>query len=669
MEILENEEELESKIRENIEDYHKKIRDICFKLHIRYDDLKLLKNIDTLNLLEKEEAYKTEYKKLEKEVKKRLDEHEILLNEEGKFCEKLSLDKTEHTPGNIPSEVDLNNLKKRITELEKLFETRKRQMIQLQIEITELNQELETSRSDSFVEAIIFESVDNLNLGEQDMEKAIELRDQLKHKKVVLNDKIRLLRGKIMELWSKLNIDNTDVLDILSDNEQSKQMSKRELVSELESEHERCVAIKMENMQKFIEAIRVEIREMCQKMFIGDKEIKKMNQEFMCLSEFTEELLTIHEEKLEDLKFRYIECQKLYEQTSEWSKLWTKFVQFEEKTKDPMRFKQRGYSMLEEEKQRKKFNSELPKLEEELKQLASEYASMNGGQEFTVFGQSFADYILTTKLDYEESKQKEKMEKQVLKDTQKKNETRFGSKPKTPLALKNKRKMFSINHQDSNINSPIRRSKLQKTDVTASVANTPGTSIMSSNRSTMAGVKAKINSNLNIKSKLAKRKSRTPGNKRLLRRSKMLNKPVENNGNDTTLKTTFSSTIQSSVSSNTSKIKHNGSKCPPLSSSSRFVSNQNINRMTSTASNTFIEEDSENVNQDALVIQAAAKITEILATSNGETKLFNCDVNYMEFSRDLSKPLKFGHDSTNSILSTKSTSKTNLSKSNAKRLV
>lgn len=627
-----------------------------------------MKNIDKLSLLEKEEAYKTEYKKLEKEVKKRIDEHEILLNEEKKLCEKLSLEKTENTPGNIPSEVDLNNLKKRIAELEKLSEYRKREMIKLQIEITQLNQELETSRSDSFVEAIIFESVDNLNLGEQDMEKAIELRDQLNQKRVALNDKIRFLKGKIIELWSKLNIENTDILDLLSDNNESNQLSKRELVSELEAEHERCVAIKMENMQKFIEAVRIEIREMCQKMFVGDKEIKQMNKEFLCESQFTEELLCIHEEKLEDLKFRYIECQKLYEQTSEWTKLWTKFVQFEEKTKDPMRFKQRGYSMLEEEKQRKKFNSELPKLEDELKQLATEYASMNGGQEFTVFGQSFADYLLTTKLDYEESKQKEKLEKQVLKDTQKKNETRFGSKPKTPLALKNKRKILSNNHHDSNVNSPIRRSKLQKTDMTASTANTPGTSIMSSNRSTMAGVKSKINSNLSIKSKLAKRKSRTPGNKRLLRRSKMLAKPVENNENDTTLKTTFSTTIQSSISSNTSKIKPSGSKCPPLSSSSRFVSNQNLNRMTSTASNTFIEEDNENDNQTAVVIQTAAKITELMANSKGETKIFNCDLNYMEFSRDLSKPVKFGHDSTNSILSTKSISKTNSSRSNTRRL-
>lgn len=62
--------------------------------------------------------------------------------------------------------------------------------------------------------------------------------------------------------------------------------------------------------------------------------------------------------------------------------------------------------MLEEEKQRKCFNNQLPKLEDELSKLAEEYKQINGGQEFTIHGQVFSDFIHTTKLDYEESKQK-----------------------------------------------------------------------------------------------------------------------------------------------------------------------------------------------------------------------------------------------------------------------
>ncbi|RNA45060.1 regulator of cytokinesis 1 isoform X1 [Brachionus plicatilis] len=652
--MLENEETLQSDIEKSIDDFRKKIRDICFKLHIRYDDLKFPKNIDSLSILEQNEAYKKEHKNLEKEVKKRLDEYKTLLSEESKLCLKLSLDNTEPVQSSIPSETDLDNLKHRITELQTMFESRKRTMIQLQSELNELCQELDTSRSDSLfshcdIEAIIFESADNLTLGDHDMDQVTELRDHLKHKKEMLGDKIRSLRSKIVELWSKLNIENASVLALLSDNERTRQMSKRELVAELEREHERCVAIKMQNMQKFIETVRLEIRHMCSKMFVGDKEVKQMNQEFMCLDEYTEDLLAVHEEKLEDLKFRYIECQKLYEQTAEWTGLWAKFVQFEEKTKDPMRFKQRGYSMLEEEKQRKKFNAELPKLEEELRELAAEYASLNGGQQFTVLGQSLADFLLTTKLDYEESKQKVKIEKQVLKDTQRKNESRFGSRPKTPLALKNKRKIFSANHHDSNVNSPIRRSKLQKTDL----LNTPGTSIMSSNRSVMGAAKAKVSSSLAAKSKLAKRKSRTPGNKRQLRRSKMMAKPAQQNDEDTTLKTTFSSTIQSTISSNSSKVRPNGSKCPPLSSSSRFAVSHTEHRMTSTASNTFIEDDDKLVDQDAMVMQASTKLTRMISSSKADSKLFNCDVNYLEFSRDLPKANKFGYDSTNSVVSSK----------------
>ena len=219
-------------------------------------------------------------------------------------------------------------------------------------------------------------------------------------------------------------------------------MTKKALIEQLQTELDRCVQIKMENMQKFIESIRVEVKQLCEQLFLGKEEMRKMEAKFLKSTDFTESLLTEHEEALEDLKFKYAESQALYEKTAKWIELWDEFIAFEDmKTKDPARFKIRGYNMLEEEKSRKNFQSQLPKLEEEIQKLASEYEQINGGQEYTVFGLPMTEFMHRKKLDYEESKMNERKEKQMIKENMKRNESKYGSKPVTPLALRNKRKV------------------------------------------------------------------------------------------------------------------------------------------------------------------------------------------------------------------------------------
>lgn len=171
--------------------------------------------------------------------------------------------------------------------------------------------------------------------------------------------------------------------------------------------------------------------------------------------------------------------------------------------------------MLEEEKQRKTFNNQLPKLEEELHQLTSEYREMNGGAEFTVFGFSFADFVHTKRVDYEESKELERKEKQIMRDTIKKNETRYGSKPVTPLALRNKRKLGGA-ADGTHLNTPnaTHRSKLQRTEMhtpssrvvnaARALHNTPG-----KNGAAQVGNGVKVVASRAIGN--PKRKSRTPG--------------------------------------------------------------------------------------------------------------------------------------------------------------
>lgn len=107
-------------------------------------------------------------------------------------------------------------------------------------------------------------------------------------------------------------------------------------------------------------------------------------------------------------------------------------------------------------------------------------------------------------------------------------------------------------------------------------------------------------------------------------------------------------TTQSSASLKLARLQQ-AKQYPPLSASSKFASTNCLlsiqQRMTSTASNTFIEEENADLvevttvssgkeNGTAYVAQAAAaKINEMIRTSGGGVqKMTSCEIGYAEFS-------------------------------------
>lgn len=366
--MISNELELKEQIETSIEKQKKQINEICYELQRGFEELKSLKTLESLPMLEKDDLLRKELKRLQAEKQKRLDEHKKLTDQEDELCEKLNEPRliikkasssSRHT---VPSEAELSALSAHIIDLNKILDDRRRKMITLQNDIVTLNSELDMSKSDSFAELIVFESIDKLpTLSISDLQRAEELRDDLSRRNIEIVGQIKEVRSKIKDLWTKLNCENSEdkMLQSMVYSESTQgsdfgSLTKRELLYELSMEFERCYAIKMENMQRFTEAIRSEIRILCDKMFMmGDEDglgVILNDQNYN-----NEELLEAHEEKLEQLRFVYAESADLFDRVSEWSKVWKDYCDFEKKTQDPQRFKERGYSMLEEERQRKTF--------------------------------------------------------------------------------------------------------------------------------------------------------------------------------------------------------------------------------------------------------------------------------------------------------------------------
>lgn len=220
----------------------------------------------------------------------------------------------------------------------------------------------------------------------------VDLKNRLLNEKR-LDDSITDLKLKIFNLWNELEINNH------FDDRLFNKYSKSILLENLQNEYNRCLNIKQAKLEALLEQYRNEIELLSKKMYLNLNEYQ------------SEDTLQVYN-KLQD---KYVKYNCLFDKTNKWLQLWEEFIDFEERTKDPLRFKVRGYNGFEEEKQRKRFQQSIPRLEDELKQLAQDYYAKEGSQ-YTIYGQLWSQFINSLKENYNNYKKFEKIEKQRAKD-------------------------------------------------------------------------------------------------------------------------------------------------------------------------------------------------------------------------------------------------------------
>jgi hypothetical protein len=188
--IIASEEELEENILKSIEQSTKQIHEMCFELQVRFDDLKPLRSLNTMSTLDKDDVLRKEAKRLQAEKKKRMDEYKVLINQEQALCDKLVVKRGE-VRMHVPSEAEIHALIKRVEDLRKLYEDRKREMNELKSQILALHDDLEISQSDSFTEQLLFEKIEDVIMGEMEVSRARDFRDSLVRKNNEIIDQIR----------------------------------------------------------------------------------------------------------------------------------------------------------------------------------------------------------------------------------------------------------------------------------------------------------------------------------------------------------------------------------------------------------------------------------------------------------------------------------------------
>ena len=195
----------------------------------------------------------------------------------------------------------------------------------------------------------------------------------------------------------------------------------------------------MKNLEALLEKSLYEIKVLHEKLFYSEVAIdlfhEKINKSYS-----KSDLLKIYEEKIEELRFEYFESEILYENVANWIKLTRDFSVFSEQTKDPNRFKTRGFNGAEEEKSRREFKFQFKKLEEEIKKNCDDYSARNSGKIFLIKGYEYS-------LFFDKSRETQKKTAKKENDVITKRLINLSSRNQITNNCQNRERLTSLNNR------------------------------------------------------------------------------------------------------------------------------------------------------------------------------------------------------------------------------
>ncbi|XP_047485249.1 protein regulator of cytokinesis 1-like isoform X2 [Penaeus chinensis] len=436
--MWEQENKLKKKLLSSIEDNGQEFYQLNKELGTTLPDPE-----ENMSLLELERYLRHSVEKLQDEVKKRRLRIRDLRQAEQELCERLIEEPSNAINKPIPALEDIEDLERRIRTLEQEKINREKTFQHLKSNIARLMEELEQKANTTFERDILSEVEDLFTLSQQNMKQMKHLNEEYEQRVKDNKTESLELHERIRLLCDRLGLDPGERDQFLA----TADGHTPSVLAKLRAELSRLQELKQQNMARFINQLRRELETWWEKCYITDEEKNAFSP---YLSEiYTEEILEAHDAEVQRLQEYYTENEKLFLKIKQRQEVWNKLMELEEKANDPNRlFGNRGCSLLQEEKERKRVRNELPRIETELEDLVLQW-EVEKGKPFLLGDQSVSEYIQTQWENYKNQKEQEKKDRQSARAKQLNIESRMGTRPPTV-----KRR---IARNDTLRNSKIRR--------------------------------------------------------------------------------------------------------------------------------------------------------------------------------------------------------------------
>lgn len=305
----------------------------------------------------------------------------------------------------VPSEKDISELERHIEmlkeekdKLQKKFCLMKKQFVAI-LETTEMTPE------SAFEKEILFHGTDTTSLTDVEFRDLEEVIKKVQKKKEELENKKKKLLDRLIILWQRLKVEESRRAEFLSKHADCRLSTIHSIKQELEL----CESIKKENIGSFVSELRTELLQLWDKCCVSQLE-KDVFFPFVA-TEMSDKILDAHETEVEKWKKYYVKVEHILTKIKMRQKLWEMMIVFENKANDPNRFKNRKGNLLQEEKQRKKLQKDLPALE---KVIFEEIESLNTQDGFVFLhnGEDFKTYVTDQWTERIQQKNNEKLERQ-----------------------------------------------------------------------------------------------------------------------------------------------------------------------------------------------------------------------------------------------------------------
>ncbi|KAI4894246.1 hypothetical protein NFI96_030250 [Prochilodus magdalenae] len=418
--MIAEEEGLRKRLLSSIESCRKELDTLCQELL-----LPPFEEDDGLTMLQLEKEIRTHLKVMLKQKSQRMNELKDLMQQDRDLCDILCDNPYAINPDRVPSAQQLDDYRQHITIRNQEKERRHAEFVAIKRQIIVCMEDLEQMPDTSFERDVVCEDEEAFCLSTENIAALKELLSQLENRKAENEAVCVSYRGRIEELWERLQVPQEERDSIA---EHMKNNKKRNMEA-LHAELVRLEELKIKNIRSVIETIRTEIALLWEKCFYSLDQRQAFTPFYS--DDFTEDLLAKHEKEEQRLKHHYEEHRELYDGVTTWQNNWTLYQELEKKATDPSRFNNRGGNLLREEKQRAELQKSLPKLEKSIKSQIEQWEAAQGA-EFLVSGQHFMQYVEEQWNLHHLEKEREKLERQMKKSKQTEEDMLYGTSVRTP---------------------------------------------------------------------------------------------------------------------------------------------------------------------------------------------------------------------------------------------
>ncbi|KAK0182683.1 hypothetical protein PV327_000795 [Microctonus hyperodae] len=413
-EMLQETEERKYNLTKKVEMLRKQISILEKKLNL--DVIPTIYENEPLAILEAK--LKNHFNNLEQIKEERLTEAKRLLQKEQLLCKSLGM-KPVGMNNSLPTEEELENFSLYLTEKEDEFRTLKESFKNIRESVKKMMAEMSYTPKYDF-ERLICNNHEDFIFSPTNMAELQELHNRIKDDLENMKKTAENKRHELINLWRYLDISEKDYREFLKKHSGFDTST----IAALNDEIAKCKGIRTENIARFVQKLREDLIfwwDTCKFSKIQRDAFRPMRYET-----FTEDILTLHELELARVQKFYNENSAIYELLNKREEMWDQMKELQHRAEDPDRFHNRGGQLLAEEKMRKYFNKNLPKVEIELQSLMVDYETKHGIP-FTINGLTFEEYI-------KQQVDEHKAEMETLKQARVKARDEKKSAKKTPLS-------------------------------------------------------------------------------------------------------------------------------------------------------------------------------------------------------------------------------------------